>query len=303
MGDWTYYPNCRLDSQGAPLSPFRDGTPVGTSDHGAAWGRSLLDPSGLETPYLMLPYTTKSEGYVLDDIGLLLDDIGGIFNDAPWPGGVITSIDIPIPNTYTPTGGTWDYDFYMRRRSDGTTILFQSGSPVVPGPFGVGPYTTNLFTGLPWVATDILGTTAAYDFYITNTGFSSGPVDGTHFVRFCFLAILFTPLSGSVISVNPSRGSVNGGQTVVITGTGLTGATVVEFGGVAVTFTPTSDTRGTATTPAHASGLVDVEVIGVGTLTDAYAFVVTGSFLLPPLPTRTPMTQGGGRTSKGLRRG
>ena len=27
-----YYPRCRFDSQGQPLSPFRDGTPIGDAE-------------------------------------------------------------------------------------------------------------------------------------------------------------------------------------------------------------------------------------------------------------------------------
>jgi hypothetical protein len=100
----------------------------------------------------------------------------------------------------------------------------------------------------------------------------------------------------SVISINPTFGSVNGGQTVVITGTGFTGPYVVEFDGVAATaVTVTSATRMTAVTPAHASGVVDVEVIGVGTLTDAYTYIIPPSFVLDPWPTNTPIQQGGGK--------
>ncbi len=101
-----------------------------------------------------------------------------------------------------------------------------------------------------------------------------------------------TPTTPEVTSITPSSGSVSGGQAVTITGVGFTGATSVEFGGTAVVFTPTSDTSGTATTPVHLSGVVDVEVIGVGTLTDGYTYTVE-TIQLPPMPTRTPMTQGG----------
>ena len=47
---------------------------------------------------------------------------------------------------------------------------------------------------------------------------------------------------------------------MTITGTNLSGAGAVRFGGTAASFTPVSDTRITATAPAHAVGTVHVTV-------------------------------------------
>lgn len=103
-----------------------------------------------------------------------------------------------------------------------------------------------------------------------------------------------TPTTPTVTSITPSAGSVNGGQSVMIRGEGFTGATVVEFGGEAVTFTVVDDLTGTAVTPPHTVGVVDVEVIGVGTLTNGYTYVIQG-IKLPPIPGRVPIAQGGGQ--------
>ena len=49
--------------------------------------------------------------------------------------------------------------------------------------------------------------------------------------------------------MSPASGSTAGGSTVTITGTGLAGATVVRFGGVAGTITADSGTQITVTSP------------------------------------------------------
>jgi hypothetical protein len=110
----------------------------------------------------------------------------------------------------------------------------------------------------------------------------------------CWFNGTYTTSAPVVTSITPSSGSVNGGQTVTIRGTGFTGATLVEFGGTSVTFTPSSDTTGTAVTPPHTFGAVDVEVMGVATLAGGYTFVIQG-LSLPPIPSQTPIMQGGGR--------
>lgn len=74
---------------------------------------------------------------------------------------------------------------------------------------------------------------------------------------------LFPP--ASVSEVAPNTGGVAGGDVVTITGESLDGATGVNFGGVAGTaFEVTDDTELTVTTPAHAAGAVDVEVVDDG---------------------------------------
>ena len=90
----------------------------------------------------------------------------------------------------------------------------------------------------------------------------------------------------TVTAISPYFGSTSGGNSVTITGTNLTGATAVHFGGVAATsYTVNSATHITATAPAGAAGLVDVTVTTAGgtsatSVSDDYVYVVPGGFLV-----------------------
>lgn len=65
--------------------------------------------------------------------------------------------------------------------------------------------------------------------------------------------------------ITPNSGSTVGGTSVTISGTELTGATAVKFGGTdAQAFTVDSATQITATTPAHGVGAVSVQVTTPG---------------------------------------
>ena len=85
------------------------------------------------------------------------------------------------------------------------------------------------------------------------------------------------PQPPTVTEYSPNTGAAAGGDTLVVTGTGLTGATGITFGGTAgVGFTVGSDTACVVTTPPHAAGLVTCvllhplgNVTGVGAFTYA----------------------------------
>lgn len=63
------------------------------------------------------------------------------------------------------------------------------------------------------------------------------------------------------VSIVPDYGVTTGGTSVTITGTNLTGTTDVRFGGVSATsIVVVNSTTITCTTPAHASGAVDLEI-------------------------------------------
>ena len=100
-------------------------------------------------------------------------------------------------------------------------------------------------------------------------------------------AFTFIP-EPAILSVAPPSGPDSGGDTVVITGTGFTGATAVTFDLPAATsFTVDTDTQITAVTPPHAAGPVDVRVTtpgGTAIASGAYTYVAppTITSIVPP---------------------
>ena len=69
----------------------------------------------------------------------------------------------------------------------------------------------------------------------------------------------------TVTSISPSSGPTAGTTSVVLTGTGFTGATAVKFGASNATgFTVNSATQITATAPAGSAGTVDITVTTAG---------------------------------------
>ena len=90
------------------------------------------------------------------------------------------------------------------------------------------------------------------------------------------LASSYTYLAApTLVSLNPDRSVPRpGGTTVILTGTGLTGTTAVTFDGVPATgFVVVSDTEVTVDTPAHAAGLVDVELTTPGRHRNAHGWL------------------------------
>lgn len=92
----------------------------------------------------------------------------------------------------------------------------------------------------------------------------------------------------TITAVSPSVGSPSGGESVTITGTDLTGATSVTFGGVAATnVVVVNASTVTATVPAGGPGAVNVAVTtsgGTATATGAYTYVSAAPPRVPPGP-------------------
>lgn len=86
----------------------------------------------------------------------------------------------------------------------------------------------------------------------------------------------FVLAAPTLTSASPASVPPAGGTSVVLTGTGLTGATAVTFGGTAAaSFTVDSDTQISATTPARPAGPAVVQVTapgGTATLATPFAY-------------------------------
>jgi hypothetical protein len=103
----------------------------------------------------------------------------------------------------------------------------------------------------------------------------------------------YTPAGPQVTGIAPTSGSEAGGDTIIITGSGFTGATDVSFDSTpASAFTVDSDTQITATSPAGTGIAVDITVTTpAGTSPPSRAGVFT--YITPgPLVTGISPTMG-----------
>lgn len=87
----------------------------------------------------------------------------------------------------------------------------------------------------------------------------------------------------TISAISPNTGLTTGGSTIVITGTNFTGATSVTFGGTpGANLVVASPTSITVKTPAHAAGLVNVDVANAttsGSLASGFNFISPGKSL------------------------
>ena len=153
---------------------------------------------------------------------------------------------------------------------DGVTPCLPPGLILDPSPRS----STTILHGTPTTAGN-------YTFSITlNDGLNQGGVA-------TYNLLVTSSATPTLTAVTPNNGSTTGGTSVTLTGTNFTGATAVSFGGIAATsFTVNNATTITATTPAHAAGLVNVVVTtpgGTATLTNGYTYSV-------PAPTVGPVS-------------
>jgi IPT/TIG domain-containing protein len=131
------------------------------------------------------------------------------------------------------------------------------------------------------------------------TGATDGPIEVTDSEGTATSASNFdvTPSPvPTITSFTPASGQA--GTSVIITGTGFTGATSVTFDGVTATFTVNSDTQITATVPATAStGPIAVTTPG-GTATSSATFTVDTS--IERIQSRITMRLRGHLIAKGV---
>jgi hypothetical protein len=182
-----------------------------------------------------------------------------------------------------------------------------TGITPVTGPVAGGTIVTLTGTGFTGATAVAFGTTAATSFTVNSdtsiTATSPAHVAGPVAVTVTTAAgpsgpQTFTYVAAPTLtSIAPNSGPVAGGTSVVLTGTGFTGATAVTFGTDAATsFTVNSDTSITATSPAHAAGPVTVTVTTPGGQSGPQTFTYVAGPLAPTVlslsPTHGPSTGG-----------
>jgi uncharacterized repeat protein (TIGR01451 family) len=135
-------------------------------------------------------------------------------------------------------------------------------------------------------------------------GIASGDLngDGTHDLAVSNFAsddvsiILTTSACASISLIVPNSGPNAGGQNVAINGQNLSGATSVTFGGIPAAINGNTDSVIGVTTPAHASGLVDVVVItagGTATAVNGYAYTGPSDLSITKTLSGSPLVAAG----------
>jgi hypothetical protein len=155
------------------------------------------------------------------------------------PGASLSALTLLATKAVTSATGAAYLDFVSETAAkagialtDYTRVVFHSADQVA----GTAP-TGN--ARVRWYDSDYTGTTRDPKVYVEYT-VSSAP---------------------TVTSLATTTGPTAGGTSVVITGTGFTGASAVHFGATdATTYTVNSATQITATSPAHVAGTVDITV-------------------------------------------
>ena len=133
-------------------------------------------------------------------------------------------------------------------------------------------------------ATSITATTPAHAAGAVDVVVTTGAGSFTASSAFNYIA------PPAVTGISPNFGPAVGGTVVTVNGSGFTGATSVRFGGLAGSFTLTSDTQITATSPAG-TGIVDLTVttpIGTSATSAADRFIYRG----PPVITSVSPNKG-----------
>jgi uncharacterized caspase-like protein len=190
-----------------------------------------------------LPFISNS---LIDDVSLALDQQQAAPTPVPQraPQPTITGV---APSTGTSAGGT-SVTISGSNFKDATAVSF------------AGVAATRFTVESTSSITAMTAAHAAGAADVTVTTPSGSATAGSAFTYLQQPVSPPSPLPRPTISrLAPSSGDAAGGTSVTITGANLGGVTTMTFGGVvASTFRVNSSSSITATTPAHASGTVDV---------------------------------------------
>ena len=251
---------------------------------GTGWMVSVMNNTNVEASVVLYAVCSQPPGsYAINSTncrGTSGCTISCPENTSVSGGGYIYTGDEIVANGSYPSGdGLWSLDYSFTAgsiddyavcsqeptgyvRISATTSTFAGlvnvpcppGTVVIGGGGDEGPFSQNP----GWNAPIAYGPTLENDQWSFGTGAGAPPDTGW--------AICAQPQQPTVSGVSPATGPVAGGTSVVITGTGLAGATGVSFGtaGAATSFTVNSATQITATSPPGTAGPVDVTVSNAG---------------------------------------
>ncbi len=194
-----------------------------------------------------------------------------------------------VPNFVQQNGGApYGYDIYLRDTVAGTTTLLSHDiSAAASGGNGISAAATMTPDGSYVAFQSTSSNLVARD---TNGGINQTNV---------FVAtIIPAGPTVTVTGVSPASGLATGGTTVKITGSGFTGATLVDFGSTKATkFKVNSATLITATSPKGVVGVVDITVTtpsgaSLTTPADQFTYVAAPIITAAISPNSGPATGG-----------
>jgi len=224
---------------------------------------------------------------------------------AVTPAGSAGTVAVTVTNPDTQNGTLPSAYTYASTAQPTITAVSPNTGPITGGT----PITITGTNFLPGAAVEVGGTAATSVVVVSSTsitaktpsrsttGAVSVKVINTDNKSATLAAPAFTYVGPpKITAVDPSTGSVGGGTTVKITGSGfLTGATVTFDGISATSVSVVSATEISAKTPAHAAGKVEVIVKNLdgqtGSKTDAYTYA-PGPTLTSVTPLSGPNTGG-----------
>jgi hypothetical protein len=215
----------------------------------------------------------------------------------------------PYSAAATSGGGNWVMQMAVFKLDSGTAPSITTVAPT-SGPIAGGTAITITGDNFAPGATVTVGGTAATDVSVVNanaiTATTPAHIAGVVSLTVTnvngesgTLASAFTYLgpAPTVTDLTPVSGSTSGGTAITITGTDFAAGATVSIGGISATgVTIVDSTTITATTPAHAFGIINVVVTNLdgraATLANAFTYVA-------PAPTVTAINPTSGSSSGG----
>lgn len=240
-----------VGSLGVPGGPLAGGTVVvitGTNLAGASAVRFGATAAAGFTVDSATQITAQAPAHAAGAVDVRVVTAGG--TSAAGPADHYTYVALPVVGSVAPRSGPLAGGSVVTiggSNLSGASAVSFGGTPAA----GFSVVSAGRIT-----ATAPAGVAGAVDVTVTTLGGMSaaGAAD-----RYSYAA------APTVTSVGPSSGPVAGGRVVTITGTNLTGASAVSFGGVAATgISVVGATELQATAPAHGAGSVDVVVTTPG---------------------------------------
>lgn len=207
---------------------------------------------------------------------VVLHSTGGESENAMiTPNNVFKYASVPVINSIAPTAGP----------ATGGTVVTITGKnlkEVTTVKFGNNAATDISINSKTKITATAPAGTGTVDVIAISPSGTSSTSDDTKFT--------YQQAAPTITSVSPSSGSMNGGNTVAIYGTGLTGATSVKFGSVSAKISSVSATKIAAIAPYGTPGTVDITVTtpagtSAETSADQYTYIAAKPYIKKLSPT------------------